>query len=73
VIDVRLDPPWLTALALTGESGSGKSTLLHICAGLEPADGGAVLVAGQDIATLPEAARAACGAARWGWSSSSST
>ncbi|WP_209425115.1 ABC transporter ATP-binding protein [Pararhodobacter sp. SW119] len=47
------------SMALTGESGSGKSTLLHICAGLEPADGGAVLVAGQDIAALPEAARAA--------------
>ena len=48
-----------TALALTGESGSGKSTLLHICAGLEPADAGAVLVAGQDITRLPEADGAA--------------
>ena len=48
-----------TALALTGESGSGKSTLLHICAGLEPADAGAVLVAGQDITRLPEAEGAA--------------
>ena len=47
------------SLALTGESGSGKSTLLHICAGLEPADGGAVLVRGQDISALAEPARAA--------------
>ena len=43
------------SLALTGESGSGKSTLLHICAGLEPFDGGRVLVQGHDIATLTEA------------------
>ncbi len=47
------------SLALTGESGSGKSTLLHICAGLEPTDGGAVLVGGRDIAALSEPARAA--------------
>jgi putative ABC transport system ATP-binding protein len=47
------------SLALTGESGSGKSTLLHICAGLEPADGGAVLVQGRDVARLGEADRAA--------------
>lgn len=47
------------SLALTGESGSGKSTLLHICAGLEPADAGRVLVAGHDISDLPEAEHAA--------------
>ena len=47
------------SLALTGESGSGKSTLLHICAGLEPVDGGTVLVGGRDMATLPEPERAA--------------
>ncbi len=47
------------SLALTGESGSGKSTLLHICAGLEPADDGAVLVQGHDIARLSEAESAA--------------
>ncbi len=48
-----------SSLALTGESGSGKSTLLHICAGLEPADDGAVLVGGRDIAALSEPDRAA--------------
>ena len=47
------------SLALTGESGSGKSTLLHICAGLETFDAGQVLVGGQDLAALPEPARAA--------------
>jgi putative ABC transport system ATP-binding protein len=47
------------SLALTGESGSGKSTLLHIAAGLEQADQGRVLVAGQEIGALSEAGRAA--------------
>jgi putative ABC transport system ATP-binding protein len=46
------------SLALTGESGSGKSTLLHRAAGLEQADQGRVLVAGQDIGALGEAGRA---------------
>lgn len=47
------------SLALTGESGSGKSTLLHIAAGLEQANQGRVLVAGQEIGALGEAGRAA--------------
>lgn len=47
------------AVALTGESGSGKSTLLHLCAGLDRPDGGAVLVQGQDLASLDDSARAA--------------
>ncbi len=46
------------SLALTGESGSGKSTLLHLVAGLDAPDSGRIVVEGQDIATLPDAARA---------------
>src|SRR5690606_4690964 len=45
-------------LALTGESGSGKSTLLHLVAGLDGADGGSVLLDGQEIATLDDRGRA---------------
>lgn len=41
-------------LALTGESGSGKSTLLHIVAGLEPADGGRVLLDGTEVTGLDD-------------------
>jgi putative ABC transport system ATP-binding protein len=44
-------------LALIGQSGSGKSTLLNLIAGLEPPDAGEVLIAGQDITRLDEAAR----------------
>ena len=46
-------------LALTGESGSGKSTLLHIVAGLEPADGGRVILDGSDVTGANDSARAA--------------
>jgi len=46
-------------LALQGVSGSGKRTLMHVIGGLEPADSGAVIVAGEDLAQLDEAGRAA--------------
>ena len=52
---VSLVLPAGQSLALTGESGSGKSTLLHIAAGLERADGGQVVVAGQDVTALGDA------------------
>ena len=46
------------SVALTGESGSGKSTFLHIIAGLEPADGGSVVLAGHEITVLDDPSRA---------------
>ena len=45
-------------LALTGESGSGKSTLLHLVAGLDAADGGHVLLDGQEVTALDDSGRA---------------
>ena len=43
-----------TSLGLIGPSGSGKSTLLMVMAGLEQADSGQVVVAGQELGGLSE-------------------
>ncbi len=42
-------------LALMGPSGSGKSTLLNLIAGIDRADSGELIVAGEDITCLDEA------------------
>lgn len=39
-------------IALLGSSGSGKSTLLNLIAGLDRPDSGAIVVEGQNLATL---------------------
>ncbi len=39
-------------VAIIGTSGSGKSTFLHICAGLDSADAGRVLIRGEDITAM---------------------
>ncbi|MEM9970231.1 MAG: ABC transporter ATP-binding protein, partial [Pseudomonadota bacterium] len=64
--DVSLELRAGEALALTGDSGSGKSTLLHMIAGLEPADGGAILVDGADVVAMDDAGTAALRRSRIG-------
>ena len=46
--DISLDFPTGELVALLGPSGCGKTTLLRIIAGLEQADGGQVLLDGED-------------------------
>ena len=51
---VTLDVQQGQFLAVMGASGSGKSTLLHLMAGLAAADGGRVLVNGQDLGGMSD-------------------
>jgi putative ABC transport system ATP-binding protein len=52
--DINLNIGRGEAVGLLGPSGSGKSTLLMVMTGLERADSGSVMVAGQDLRRLDE-------------------
>jgi putative ABC transport system ATP-binding protein len=52
--DVNLHIGTGEAVGLVGPSGSGKSTLLMVMAGLERADTGSIVVAGEDLGRLDE-------------------
>ena len=58
---VDLDVAAGTVFALLGPNGAGKTTMVHILSTLIGADAGEVLVAGRDVATEPDAVRAAIG------------
>jgi ABC-2 type transport system ATP-binding protein len=58
---VDLDVAEATVFALLGPNGSGKTTTVRILSTLLAADAGRVEVAGHDVATEPEAVRAAIG------------
>ncbi len=53
VNNVSFEVPSGSLVALLGSSGSGKSTVLRIIAGLETADSGSVVLAGEDVTQVP--------------------
>ena len=53
-LDLTVDPGEF--VAIMGASGSGKSTLLHLCGGMDAADTGSLVVAGQNLTTMSERA-----------------
>lgn len=55
--DVSLSLIEGTSTAIMGASGSGKTTLLHMLAGILTPDSGSVSFQGQEISSLPDAAR----------------
>jgi len=57
VNDVSFDIKRGECLGLVGESGCGKSTLTRAILGLEEVQGGEVLLAGDNVHTIPQARR----------------
>jgi len=53
---LSLQVPQGDFVALMGPSGSGKSTILNLVGGLDRADEGRIVVAGEEISALPESA-----------------
>jgi ABC-2 type transport system ATP-binding protein len=58
---IDLTVPEGSVFALLGPNGAGKTTTVEILSTLIPADAGTVTVAGHDVATEPDAVRAAIG------------
>ena len=73
----RLDVPRLVVaagetVAVVGPSGTGKTTLLNLVAGILPAQGGRIEVAGEAVSAMPDRARRRL-RARAMWASCSKT
>ncbi|HWK74929.1 MAG TPA: ABC transporter ATP-binding protein [Povalibacter sp.] len=55
--NISLQVPAGEYIAIMGESGAGKSTLLNLIAGLDHPDAGRVVLDGEDLTLLGDAAR----------------
>lgn len=64
---LELSVPAGQSVAILGRSGSGKTTLLSILAGLDQPSTGSVALAGQELGSLDEEARARLRAGRVGF------
>ena len=56
--DISFDLEEGATISIVGPSGSGKTTLLGLCAGLDRASGGSVVLAGHPLGKLSEDERA---------------
>ena len=67
LVDVNLQVPAGTSMAIVGASGAGKSTLLHILGGLDKPDEGDVFVDGKSMWQMSERERSDLRNARMGF------
>ena len=62
-LSFAIEPGEFTALA--GPSGSGKTTILNLCAGLDRATGGEIILLGRNLGKLSPKEIRSCDAISW--------
>lgn len=67
LFDVSLELRVGEYIAIMGDSGTGKSTLLNLIAGLDSPDSGRIVVDGEDLAAMDDAARTRLRRSRMGF------